>query len=71
MNIVGKYEKSSLDIGGSAESLLDLSRAIRELVGSEVYSLPVPLSPPTPYSGYARSLKLEVTQGEFLHISYW
>jgi hypothetical protein len=63
MNIVGKYERSSLDIGGSAESLLELSRAIRELVGSEVYSLPVPLSPPTPYIGYAKSLKLEAIQG--------
>jgi hypothetical protein len=63
VNITAKYDRSNADICGRAESLRDLSKALHELVGSDVYSLAVPSSPPAPYLGYAQSLKIGRSQG--------
>jgi hypothetical protein len=59
MNIIGKYDNSSIDIEGSAESLRELSEVIQSFIGSELFSLYVPSTSPSPYLGYAKSLKLE------------
>lgn len=64
MKIIGKYGKSSLDIEGSVESLRELSRAIQGLTGSEKLSLFSPPIPPTPYLGYARSLRIDRDEGK-------
>jgi hypothetical protein len=59
MNIVGKYDVTSVDFTGTADTLIYLARAIRELVVKERFSLFIPSAPPAPYLGYVKSLELE------------
>jgi hypothetical protein len=63
VNIIGKYDKSSVDIEGSADSLREFSQTLQGLAGSEVHVLPHPQAPPTPYLGYVKSLKMERSEG--------
>ena len=63
MKIICKYDESSVDIEGSEESLCELSRTIQKCAGSEQLLLLLPQSPPTPDLRYAKSLKIDLGDG--------
>ena len=64
MNIVGKYDDSSVELEGTAEALHELSQVIRELVEAKDLSLALPSTSPTPYLGYLESVRIEQGTGK-------
>ena len=66
MNIVGKFDDSSIALEGTAETLRELARSIRDSTKSAAigeHLLMLPLTPPTPYSGYIRSIRVVKSAG--------
>ena len=63
LEIVGKYDKLSVAIEGSAESLRELSRAIQCASGNAKQSLLLPPTKLGPCLGYATSLRIAVCEG--------
>jgi len=64
MDIIGKYDATSVESTGTAGTLIFLARAIRELVVRERFSLSIPSTPPVPHLGYLKSLELERSVGK-------
>ena len=60
MNIVGRYDNSSIDIEGSEESLRELSNTIEHVSSVKILALASP-SRQDPYPGHAKSLRLELS----------
>jgi len=62
-NIVGRFGNSGIDLEGTAASLRELSERIGAIRGHETFELNIPSVPPSPYSGYLRSLQIDVCEG--------
>jgi hypothetical protein len=67
INIIGRFGNSGIDLEGTAMSLLELAERVQRLRGRETFELSIPSVPPAPYSGYLRSLQIEVGEGN-VHI---
>lgn len=68
-NIIGRFSDSGIDIEGTATSLLEFAKRVQWLRGRETFELSVPSVPAFPYSGYLRSLQIEIGEGN-VHISH-
>jgi hypothetical protein len=67
LDIVGRFADSGIDLEGTARSLFEFSERVREMRAHETFELNVPSVPPSPYSGYLRSLQIDVSEGN-VHI---
>lgn len=65
LNLIGKYDKFGLDLEGSSESLRELATKLvsHDIEKHKTFPLTVPSAAPSPYLGYAKSLKVELDQG--------
>jgi hypothetical protein len=66
MNLVGRYDDSSIDIEGPTEGLQELAREMRDMHRAKEFSLSVPDQSPAPYAGYITSLQIESSSGNVL-----
>jgi hypothetical protein len=64
MNIVCKYDESSVELEGSTINLLELAGKIQQIDGVQLISLFHPVASPGPYLGYADVLRLELSTGD-------
>jgi hypothetical protein len=63
LEIVAAFDNASVEIEGSAESLLELSEALRAVTKVATFPFITPASPPHPFEAYARSLRVVCSEG--------
>jgi len=63
IDIVGRFGSSGIDLEGTSASLIELAERVQRSEGHETLELSIPSAPASPYSGYLRSLQIEIGEG--------
>jgi hypothetical protein len=63
MEIAAAFDHASIEMKGSAESLLKLSEALQSVTAVATFQFIAPASPPNPYDAYAQTLRVVCSEG--------